>query len=245
MPENIASNTSSPKKNSKLALPQLTVSVPYEIPSAFPVLVSGGRGPESSWLQKAAGCHPLWAIDHGLDACTSAGLTPALLLGDGDSADPEAWLQAETAGIPSRRYPKAKDYTDTQLALQLLEEENQAFALVTGAFGGRLDHLYSLTVSCAFTEEPLRCLLADEQEVLVYLRANEAVDLEFKTRPESLSLLPFTTRCLGVNGTGLHWPLKRATITQSLPSATSNWVKSDRVNISIEHGVLGVHIFWA
>ena len=245
MPENIVSNIPSSTKNSKLVLPQLTVSVPYEIPAAFPVLVSGGRGPEPGWLLKIAAGHPLWAIDHGLDACRSAGLAPAMLLGDGDSADPEAWLQAEAEGIPTRRCPRAKDYTDTQLALQLAIEQQHSFALVTGAFGGRLDHLYSLTVSCAFTASPLRCLLADEQEALLFLRAGESMELEFRKRPDSLSLLPFTTRCLGVNSTGLHWPLKRATITQSLPSATSNWVKADKVTLSVEHGVLGVHLFWA
>ena len=59
MPENIVSNIPSSTKNSKLVLPQLTVSVPYEIPYAFPVLVSGGRGPEPGWLLKIAAEHPL------------------------------------------------------------------------------------------------------------------------------------------------------------------------------------------
>ena len=245
MPENNVSKTPSQTKKSKLTLPQLTAYVPYDIPGNFPLLISGGREPERGWLQKMADSRPLWAIDRGLDTCRTTGLTPALLLGDGDSADPEAWLQTETAGVPTKRYPKAKDYTDTQLALQLAAEQKHPFALITGAFGGRLDHLYSLTVSSAFAPSPLRCLLADEQEALFFLRADESMELDFGRRPKSLSLLPFTTRCLGVSSTGLHWPLKRATITQSIPNATSNWVKADKVTLSVEHGVLGVHLFWA
>ena len=129
-------------------LPQLTaVSASPAVPQEAGLLVSGGRAPDVRWLREAAQGRRLIAVDHGLDACQKAGLRPASLIGDGDSASPLAWQQAKASGIPIHAFPPEKDDTDTQLALTIAQEEGMPAALLTGVFGGRFDHAYSTIFS--------------------------------------------------------------------------------------------------
>lgn len=225
-----------------LRLPQLTAFPGESPPESFPLLVSGGRPPSAAWLQ-AALClnrQEVWAIDRGIEICRETELLPALLLGDGDSARPSAWRWAAERGVPVSRYPEAKDCTDTQLALQKAAEAGHRFALLTGCFGGRLDHLYSNVISAAHA--PLRCVLADERETLFFLRDGDRLELKLNAKAAALSLLPLSPACHGVSTAGLHWPLDNATLLQAKADATSNWLDSDEITVEIGSGLLGVYL---
>lgn len=234
------------KKNitsTSLALPQLTATLPrMTLPSHL--LVSGGRPPEKKWLQAAAQGRILWAADHGLDACQSSGLIPAYCLGDGDSAAQSAWQWAESLSVPMDRFPRDKDYTDTQLAIKKAQSEGLASLLLTGVFGGRFDHTYNTLFSCAFA--PLPCVLADDKEALFYLHGGENISVCCQQKPTAVSLIPFTKLCSGVTCRGLHWELTEATLLQSQPNATSNRLADARnaFSVSLGRGTLGVYLCW-
>lgn len=226
-------------------LPQLTAaSATPAVPQQTGLLVSGGRTPDTRWLQEAAKGRRLIAIDHGLDACRKAGLRPSCLIGDGDSANPSAWQEAQTAGIAIHAFPPEKDDTDTQLALTIAHEQGMAAALLTGVFGGRFDHAYSTILSCAAA--PLRCVLADEREALFYLKDGEDITITCHARPKAISLLPLTPLAEGVSIAGVHWPLTDATLPQLLPRAISNVLEppADTFHVSIKKGILGVYLIW-
>ena len=223
-----------------LHLPQLVATLPCAVPDEFPLMISGGRQPALDWLAGVRGEQEVWAIDRGIETCLSARMLPKVLMGDGDSASAEAWAWAEAHNVLVSRYPKAKDFTDTQLALKAACEAGHGFVLLTGCFGGRLDHLYSNIVSCAFA--PLCTVLADEQEIVIFLHGGESLNLSFNTRPEALSLIPCTKECTGVACTGVHWPLANAVLQQATANATSNWVEAEEVTVSIEKGVLAVYL---
>ena len=81
--------------------------------------------------------------DGGLDQALRLGLTPSLLVGDFDSADP-ATLDALLAAPdppPIRRYGHTtKLETDTELAVLAALDMGATRLVVTGALGGRWDH---------------------------------------------------------------------------------------------------------
>lgn len=225
-----------------LKLPQLTIqsqkykSLPW-------LLITGGRPPASTWLKQLPAVRELFAADHGLDTCQACGLTPTYILGDGDSAAPATWAWGKTLGVPMEEFPVAKDYTDTQLALQKMKKA--PVILITGAFGGRLDHLYSLMYSCA--HQPTPCVLADEQEFLCFVKDNESLTLSFTQRPLAISLLPVTAQCHGVSLDNVRWPLTDADLDQSIPNAVSNELLADQsaLTCQVRQGILGIYCHWA
>ena len=124
-------------------LPGLELTFSADLSPLEIVLVAGGRSPDRAWLRAATARRSVWAVDGGLDACLSASVEPARLIGDGDSARPASWERIRTGGIPIDRYPVEKDLTDLPIALKTLGEEKRGGALVTGCWGGGFEHMFS------------------------------------------------------------------------------------------------------
>lgn len=227
--------------NNNLTLPQLTISGNRYGPMPW-LLLTGGRPPASPWLKQLPAVREIFAADHGLDTCKACGLIPTYILGDGDSASPATWAWGKGLGVPMEEFPAAKDYTDTQLALQKMAKA--PVILITGAFGGRLDHLYSILFSCAEQEVP--CLLADEQETVCFVHSGEEISFHFHQRPQAISLLPMTENCTDVCLNNVHWPLHHAQLSMKLPNAISNELLPDKdvVSISLGQGTLAFYCHW-
>ena len=208
------------------------------------LFVTGGRTPTLAWLLDCASTlNRLWCIDHGIDVCRQADLVPELLIGDLDSAQQESIDWAKLHGVEIERHPVDKDFTDTQLALLRAERLNKRVGVVmTGAFGGRIDHLYANFLTCA--NSPVRVCLADDREIVLFIRNGDSITLSFDRKPFTLSLLPMTEVCRGVSIDGVHWKLDRAELHQSFPNAVSNRVESREVQVSIDEGILAMHLFF-
>ncbi|MGN0938731.1 MAG: thiamine diphosphokinase [Selenomonas sp.] len=216
-------------------LPQGTLDFHRPLPERARLLVLGGRAPAVPWLQEWRRAWPsadVYAVDHGVDACRRAGLSPTLLIGDADSATPENWRWGEARAARVERHPVEKDFTDTQLALRRAMEDGSAVLLLTGAFGGRFDHAYSTIFSAAQVQTP--CVLADERELVVYVHGGERLTVAFRQQPKALSLLPMTAEAEGVTLQGTHWPLTDAVLCQGRPNAVSNVVEKSSKDCTLQ-----------
>ena len=228
---------------SVISLPNLRLYFQHEILSQEYLLVSGGRAPEQSWLRESAVGRTVCCVDHGADACRAANLPPSFFVGDGDSVteDTQRWLRS--IGAECRRFPPEKDETDTQLALAFLAERKASFIVLSGGFGGRFDHLFSLLYS--FIGSKLYGCMADEHEFLFLLRDGESVEIETDIVPQSVSLLPLSPQCVGVSLNGVHWPLSEAVLRQEHPYAVSNRMASGRrIAVTNGKGNLGIYLCW-
>jgi thiamine pyrophosphokinase len=111
------------------------------------LIVTGGDCPAQDFLKKlAVNAGMIVGADSGLSRILAAGLVPDFVVGDFDSlADSRILL-----GIPAEKvfhFPVDKDFTDTELAIQLAERQGADGVVLAGGGGGRLDHtlaMYSL-----------------------------------------------------------------------------------------------------
>lgn len=227
--------------NPGLSLPQLTI-YGEKYRQAPWLLFTGGRAPTAGWLKKLPPAGKVFAADHGLDCCRKNSIIPDYILGDGDSAAPDTWTWGKNLGVPIEEFPVAKDLTDTQLALTKMKKA--PLILITGAFGGRFDHLYSLMFSCAQQKVP--CIISDEQETIAFVKKDEELTFHFNVQPQAISLLPFTAACTGVTINNVRWPLTNATLTQTFPNAISNELLPDqsKLTVNIKQGILGIYCHW-
>ena len=206
-------------------------------------MVAGGRSPDCGWLKEAAQGYEgyeIWCIDRGADWCRRSNLAPDMLIGDLDSISTDTADWAREHSVQMKKYPPEKDFTDTQLAIDMAKEGEKAFILLTGCFGGRMDHLYSTIFSCAYSG--LSCCLADHRETLFVLRGGQSLRLTCKVIPKALSLLPLSSACEGVFIDNVRWPLGGGNLAQRLPWAVSNRVLSETpVTVAVKTGILGVY----
>lgn len=226
----------------KIELPNCLITLPGEDKKEI-LLVGGGRAPVPNWLKTAAKGRELWCIDHGADACFNAGIIPARLIGDFDSCERKSLSWCEQNGTLIESFPPEKDFTDTQLALSRLPENS--FAVLTGAFGDRFDHVYSTVFS--FANASVKGVIADELELLLPLLPKETATIAFKAPyPFAISLLPLSTKCAGVSIDGVKWELNDAELCADNPYAVSNELKkdTDTINVSVLSGFLALYARW-
>ena len=209
------------------------------------VMVLGGRAPSAEWLRHVP-YSELWAVDRGLEVCRRSELLPDLAVGDGDSCSRETLAWAERAGVPFEKFSSDKDLTDFQLALKIFVEKhknNGKNIMLTGAFGGRFDHLWSLAatfVNCSCGG--VSSFMADDREGMVILRSRESASLRFAKPPKAVSLVPFSPECTGVSISGVKWPLDSVVLKFSEPYAISNRALAyGDISASSECGILGLY----
>lgn len=215
-----------------------------EAAPGFNVAVAGGRAPDQGWLRELARQKKIYCADRGTQYCLEAGLSPALVVGDCDSADKEIYAKAGSLGAQIFVHPTAKDDTDLQL---LLESLPQGDVVATGIFGGRFDHLFSNVYSMLAFKKRRACrvLLADEREFLLLLGGGENVEIYLKNKEAvgAISLLPLSASCR-VDIGGVRWPLADALLTQARPYAISNEPQNEKFTCGCLSGSVGLYIKW-
>lgn len=212
-------------------------------------MVLGGRAPSGDFLSTLSEFGDVWAVDRGVDACRAAGVAPKLLVGDFDSASGESRSWALKLGVPVSEYQKDKDMTDFQLALEIFKREHKSDGtklFLTGAFGGRFDHLWSLLISFMnLVDDEVPFCIADEIEGLLILKGPDEYSLNFQRIPKALSLISFSEQCLGVSISGVRWPLADVELKYSFPYAVSNRLDSGaNTKIACSSGTLGAYWVW-
>jgi len=170
--------------------------------------------------------------DGGYAHAKAAGIRPALVIGDLDSAKGTA--------IPPDlllRVPVEKDDTDTMLCVKKAIECGCTECLILGGIGGRLDHTLANIQTLGFAEENgLPCELRGAHD-RAFLLTDDEISLP-REDCVSLSLLSFTEQCVGVTTSGVKYPLTGAVITETLPMAVSNSFTGPEAHIAVKRGTL-------
>lgn len=149
--------------------------------------------------QKAAEGCPLIAADAGADRLAALGLTPHVIVGDGDSL---------TGSFPRARfikYPARKDFTDGQAALELALSQADGPVWLLGALGGRPDHMLANLLLPLGFDQCERVRLAGEDWQGVYLKQGR--HRLTGQAGETVSLLPLTP-VMGLTLSGFEYPLE-------------------------------------
>ena len=174
------------------------------------IVITGGEGPAPEALREIArGADLLAAADSGLVAAEDAGLSPDWVLGDMDSLGDMVSRDgpARLGKYPPERvirYPREKDFTDTELAVALLREKGCDEIWLAGGGGGRTDHLFAIFSLFERKEPPDRWYTANEE--IRCLR--EGRTLEAALPPGSLvSVFPLGAGPWEAESRGLKWPL--------------------------------------
>lgn len=188
------------------------------------------------------------AADSGWDVARAAGIRPTHLVGDMDSisalglADARG-LRGDTA-VPVRGHPRAKDATDTELALAwAIELGADEIVLFGPSTTDRLDHL--LGAITLLGAPPLahcssvRARLGETDVVVVHPSRTTVIELR---AGQVLSLLALHGACTGVELLGARWELGDATILPGSTLGISNEATGGALRVGCAAGVLTVII---
>ena len=192
-------------------------------------------GPERLLNQIADGDF-LVAVDGGLSHMTRHGLSPNLIIGDLDSANPDDVSRFKAQGVDIRKFPREKNETDLELALEAVLEMGFHTIWITAAFGKRLDQTLG-NIFLLSSDDLANCdirLLDGQQEVFL-IRQSASITGEPGQR---VSLLPFGSPAKGIRTEGLKFPLVDETLFPDQTRGISNRMNGTTASITIQQGLL-------
>lgn len=183
------------------------------------------------------------AADGGGNRVLEAGFIPQVLIGDLDSITPENLEKCRHQGTIIREYPREKDETDLELALQNAVSQIRKNQSITpckdiylfGATGGRVDHLLgNLGLLQVFHKKGIRIRIKDPYHELWLIQGEEKIKGQ---KGQEISLIPISD-CAIVRTEGLYYPLNGEPLRQDSPRGISNVFLGENALIDVREGIV-------
>lgn len=178
----------------------------------------------------------IMCADGGTQHALALNLKPNLVIGDMDSVRKGHWQKLKTAGISMELFPRDKNETDLELAINRAIEMKPEKIVIVAALGGRLDQTLGNIA-----------LLTTSQLSAIDIRLDDGVEEIFLCRDQVqvhggsgdlVSLIPWQGDVTGVVTKDLKWPLQDETLYPDRTRGISNEMTGDTATISIRSGLL-------
>lgn len=201
------------------------------------ILANGDYGDMHSYQWLLNETDIILCADGGANYAYEMGVVnPAYIVGDMDSILPHVIDYYKKQGVKFRSYPRRKDFTDTQLILNLAEEIGADEIVFIGSLGKRLDHTLAniyCGVELALADKKIWHYTADYSAYLVSKEITISGEVG-----DIVSVLALTDQALGVYEEGFEYSLKNVILEKWNPYAISNVLAENEGVIRIRDGLL-------
>lgn len=203
------------------------------------LILTGGRVdyPSVSDFREKYEYEMVIAVDGGLTAAKNLGLMPDFCVGDFDSVLPESYeFFKKQHGISWETHPPEKDWTDTELAINLALRQEADEIHIFGATGTRMDHtLASIGLLQIPLTEGKRCWIIDANNRITMIDSHMILKKD-EIFGKYVSLIPYTEKVTGVTLKGMRYPLQEYTFVHGNSLGVSNEVVEEKAEIFIKEG---------
>ncbi len=204
-------------------------------------LIMGGGAPPSISLKDKIEwqARKIICADSGANHAYRWGLTPDVICGDLDSIDESVRFYFEDLGVEFISYPVDKDWTDTELAIEVALERGGTDLVFVGLDGGRIDHLFTNYLLIARMSQKARMRILSEQSWTYFLNDRyNSLYLE-GALGKTVSAIPLM-ESTGICYAGLKYPLTDEQLDFGTSRGMSNVATQDTVSIRFNSGLLMV-----
>lgn len=170
------------------------------------------------------------AADSGYQNAVKLGVTPDIAVGDFDSISVSLPPDIEKLQVPAE-----KDFTDSQLAVDIAQKKGADEMVLIGGLDGRLDHtLSNLAILENLWHEGIRAVITDGQRRARYIENTSELIPNLGYR--YLSVIAADKKVKGVCIDGCKYPLKNTTLCRDYQFAVSNEIEKNCALISVRRG---------
>lgn len=181
-------------------------------------------------------CDLIVCADGGVEHVLKCGMVPNAVVGDLDSVSSNAIQEVYHKKIDIVKYPRDKDYTDTQLAINYAIEKGASEILLIGSVGDRIDHsLANIFLMIKLEKANIKCCLLNEKNA-IYITGKE-IKLRAKIG-DIVSLIPVGGDAKGVYTEGLQYKLSGRDLEMGEPLGISNIVTEEEFTVRVTSGFL-------
>lgn len=202
------------------------------------ILVVAGIPPRETFLREVLrklDYQRLYAADGGANILKEVDVLPDVIVGDLDSISSDSKAYYVDKGVRLETFPREKDFSDTELALDYLLKEGQKEVIVLGALGGRADHhLANTFLLPAFGRRGMNLHLLDECNLISYIKRGEYVIPQVENA--YLSFFALGESGLSLSLEGVKYPLTKKQLPLGSSLCLSNRFTEEYARIEIFDG---------
>ena len=182
----------------------------------------------------------LVCADGGGNSALLSERLPDVLIGDLDSITPKNLAHCVEAGTKIQRFPKEKDQTDLELALQYAQRQapiefSEKSIWLYGATGGRIDHfLGNIALLLAYARQGRKIFLKDPEQLMWIVQERESINGH---KGQELSLISLAEKAV-VTTEGFKYPLDHEILFQDSPRGISNVFLGTEGFIQVDEGMV-------
>lgn len=180
----------------------------------------------------------IFCADGGANLCKNLNLIPKEIWGDLDSISDENLSFFKNNNVIIKKFPKEKDFTDSELILNYLEEKNYKEIFCIGALGGSIDHELT-NINLLFKYKNLTFL--SEEETL--FKINEGIDgkkeIIFKeSKGKKISFIIFSEKVENLTLSGFKYNIENKNFKRGHSTLISNIIEKNFAKITFDSGEL-------
>lgn len=201
------------------------------------VILSGGVPPSYELLKKEISDSKfVICADSGANCLYDYNIMPNYLIGDFDSISREAMDFFLQKNITIERYPREKDSTDTQIALEKAFALGATEIVFLGCLGGRIDHtLGNLGLLRKCLNLKINAYLKDDKNIIFI--TEKPIEIS-GTTGECFSIQAFGTKVSNLTIKNAKYELNNYELHFGDPLTISNEFIGNTVNINFSEGIL-------
>lgn len=196
------------------------------------VAASDFNGPDFLRRYEAGLFDYVIAVDGGYAHLEALGVRPDMALGDFDSLGYVPTCQRVV------RFPRQKNASDLELALDRARTMRFADVYVYGALGGRIDfQLSNLQAAAKYSEGGLCVTLVGDDTAIRALTGPDVLDLPLLERG-TVSVVSMSDCCTGMIERGMVYSLDDEPLTNRESRGISNELKGVPASVAVESGTV-------
>ncbi|MBE6662098.1 MAG: thiamine diphosphokinase [Ruminococcaceae bacterium] len=190
----------------------------------------GGNVYEGGYIDRPTENDLVIAADGGYKNALRLGAKPTLAVGDFDSFTDDLPPSVEKMQVPAE-----KDFTDSQLAVDVAQKKGAKQIFLIGGLDGRIDHaLSNLALLESLWHDGVRAVIADGRNRVRYIESTS--ELVLNVGYKYLSILAVDKKVKGVYIDGCKYPLKNARLERDYQFAVSNEIEKNCALVAVRRG---------
>lgn len=201
------------------------------------LIISGGKAPSLKLLKNALlDTDYIIAVDGGAKCLHDYNILPDILVGDLDSICDDALAFIVDNNVTILKFPKEKDMTDTEIAIEEAIKIGIKSIVFLGCTGSRVDHLLGnigLLIKCS--KHNINSIIVDDNNEIYLLKENTTIKGDIG---ECFSLQAYFENVIGLSIEGAKYNLNKYNLSIGDGITISNEFNAKSVTISFESGSL-------
>ncbi|MDF2944376.1 MAG: hypothetical protein K0S01_3234 [Herbinix sp.] len=178
------------------------------------------------------------AADRGLTAADRLNLPLDFIVGDFDSVSESVLKKYRELSTPIETFPREKDKTDTQIAIELALMKKATSLDILGATGTRLDHaLANVHLLLLPMQFEVQAFIIDPNNKICLKKESFTLQ-KSKQFGDYVSLLPFSEKVSDLSLKGFKYPLNRIVLTTGNSLGISNEIIEEEASVEFTEGIL-------